>query len=250
MKGPLISHLRVFEILSWEQWEMFEESQVWEWHHQIGVLQRMLPSFLWFHLSQHKTRSQAFLPWSITSSLLLSPLKGLLHTVTKQTEKNRQAQALEIWCYHSRFKSFNDFPMPQDIIQILWQVFQGLGFLFAFPASSLTTFPLTCSRYTELLSVILTNRALSPRPSCSPCPGTDPAQPTSGGQFKLCFYKFWLCEISCHWLPFFSVVTFITFPRWSWSVLQPQFLIWPLPPSRLSRSWQILSTYLENEWMS
>ena len=104
--------LRVFEILSWEQWEMFEESQVWEWHHQIGVLQRMLPSFLWFHLSQHKTRSQAFLPWSITSSLLLSPLKGLLHTVTKQTEKNRQAQALEIWCYHSRFKSFNDFPMP------------------------------------------------------------------------------------------------------------------------------------------
>ena len=104
--------LRVFEILSWEQWEIFEESQVWEWYNQIGVLQRMLPSFLWFHLSQHKTRSQAFLAWSITSSLLLSPLKSLLHTVTKQTEENQQAQALEIWCYHSRFKSFNDFPMP------------------------------------------------------------------------------------------------------------------------------------------
>ena len=139
---------------------------------------------------------------------------------------------------------------PQDIIQILWQVFQGLGFLFVFPSSSLTTFPLTCSRYTELLSFILTNHALSPRPSCSPCPGTDPAQPTSGGQCKLRFYKFWLSEISCHWSPSFSVVTFIMFPRWSWSVLQPQLLICPLPPSRLSRSWQILSTYLENEWMS
>ena len=139
---------------------------------------------------------------------------------------------------------------PQDIIQILWQVLQGLGFLFAFPASSVTTFPLTCSRYTELLTVILMSCALSPRPSCSPCPGTDPAQPTLSGQFKLCFYKFWLCEISCHWSPSFSVVTFVTFPCWSWLVLQPQFLIWPLPPSRLARSWQILSTYLENEWMS
>lgn len=111
MKGPLISHVKSF-------WNFILRTMenVWslKWESDIRLefyKECSLPSS---DSICHNTRldPKHFSQGVFTSSLLLSPLKSLLHTVTKQTEKNWQAQALEIWCYHSRFESFNDFPMP------------------------------------------------------------------------------------------------------------------------------------------
>lgn len=109
MKGPLISHVKSFgnfilRIMGnvWRVSSVRMTSSDWSFTKNAPFLS-LIPSVTRLdpkHFSQG------------VSHLVFLLSKSLLHTVTKQTEKNWQAQVLEIRCYHFRFKSFNDFPMP------------------------------------------------------------------------------------------------------------------------------------------